>query len=172
MRFAIRLVALAFLSACGDSIVGPNTDVGLAVWAEVSPSTASISDTAAALRIRVYVSNTSFKEIRVRSGGPPYGFTNDPARSQGLWGSTRIANDSDPLHAGPSVDWWGDSVYVFPPRYREYNEGYGRSKSGERLAGRWYQDDIGSAAGLTRARDGARTSCSLPDKQGFVSFWS
>ena len=122
MRFAIRLVALAFLSACSDSIVGPNTDVGLAVWAEVSPSTASITDTAAALRIRVYVSNSSFKEIRVRSGGPPYGFTNDPARSQGLWGSTRIANDSDPLHAGPSVDWWGDSVYVFPPRYREYNE--------------------------------------------------
>jgi hypothetical protein len=122
MRFAIRSVALAFLGACSDSIVAPNTDIGLSVWAEVSPSTASVSDTAAALRIRLYVSNTSFKEIRVRSGGPPYGFTNDPAMSQGLWGSVRIASDSDALNAGPSVDWWGDSVYVFPPLDREYNE--------------------------------------------------
>ena len=121
MRTGLLFVLLLCL-ACSDSMVGPNTDVGLSVWAEVSPTTASISDTAATLRIRVYVSNESFKEIRVVSGGPPYVFTPDPNSSKGLWGSMRIANDVDPLNAGPSVDWWGDTVYVFRPRYSEYND--------------------------------------------------
>ena len=38
------------------------------------------------------------------------------------WGSLRIAKGSDQLHAGPAVDWWGDSVYVLPAHYTEYNE--------------------------------------------------
>jgi hypothetical protein len=122
MRSALRLVALGLLCACADNIVGPNTDVGLSVWAEVAPSSLSVSDTAGALRIRVFVGNRTIREIRVISGGPPYVFTDDPAMSKGLWGSIRIANDSDPLHAGPSMDLWGDSLYVFPPLYRVYDE--------------------------------------------------
>jgi hypothetical protein len=122
MRLTLPISALVCLAACSDNIIGPNTDVGLSVWAEVSPTSVSIRDSTAVLRIRVYVSNTSIVEIRVVSGGPPYRFTADPDRSQGLWGSYRIANDVDPLNAGPSVDWWGDSVYVFTARHTDYNE--------------------------------------------------
>ena len=75
----------------------------------------------AAIRIRVYVANPSNREIRV-SGGPPFSFTSDPAESKGIWGSFRIANSMSPLNAGPNTDWWGQPVYVFPPRRAEYNE--------------------------------------------------
>jgi hypothetical protein len=122
MRPTLLLSALVCLCSCSDSIIGPNTDVGLSVWAEVSPTSVSIRDSTTVLRMRVYVGNASYHEIQVVSGGPPYRFTGDPNRSQGLWGSLRIATDADPLNAGPNTDWWGDSVYVFAPRHAEYNE--------------------------------------------------
>jgi len=123
MRFAY-LLAVGFLCSCSDSIIGPNTDVGLSVWTEVSPRILSIRDTTTVLHMRVIVGNKTNHEIRVVSGGPPYVFTfgNEPLPHSGLWGSLRIASETDPLNAGPSVDWWGDSVYVFPAHHVEYNE--------------------------------------------------
>jgi hypothetical protein len=124
MRFALLFSALVCLSSCGDGIIAPNTDVGLSVWTEVSPRVLSIGDTTTILHIRVFVGNKTDREIRVVSGGPPYRFTfgNEPLPHSGLWGSLRIARGADLLNAGPSVDWWGDSVYVFPAHYAEYNE--------------------------------------------------
>ena len=124
MRFLLLLSALAFLSSCGDSIIGPNTDVGLSVWTQVSPPILSIRDTTTVLHMRVFVGNKTDHEIRVVSGGPPYVFTfgGEPIQHSGLWGSLRIAGDSSSLNAGPGTDWWGDSVYVFPAHHAEYNE--------------------------------------------------
>ncbi|HUR00719.1 MAG TPA: hypothetical protein VM166_14810 [Gemmatimonadaceae bacterium] len=124
MRFLFLLATVAVLLSCGDSIVGPNTDVGLSVWTEVSPPILSIRDTTTALHIRVLVGNKTDHEIRVVSGGPPYVFTfgSEPLPHSGLWGSLRIATDSSALNAGPGVDWWGDSVYVFRAHHVAYNE--------------------------------------------------
>jgi hypothetical protein len=124
MRFALPLSAIVCLCSCGDSIIGPNTDVGLSVWTEVSPTFLSIRDTTTVLHMRVFVGNKTNHEIRVVSGGPPYVFTfgNEPLPHSGLWGSLRIARGADLLNAGPGVDWWGDSVYVFPAHHAEYNE--------------------------------------------------
>ena len=124
MRSVFLVSALLFLSSCTDNIIGPNTDVGLSVWSEASPNLISIRDTTTVLHLRVFVGNTTDHEIRVVSGGPPYVFTfgNTPVPHSGLWGSLRIARGADSLTAGPSVDWWGDSVYVFPARQTTYNE--------------------------------------------------
>ena len=123
MRSVFLLSALVFLSSCGDNIIGPNTDVELSVWTEVSPNLVKISDTTTVLHMRVFVGNTTHHEIRVVSGGPPYVFAfGEPVPHSGLWGSLRIARGSDSLHAGPGIDWWGDSVYVFPARKATYNE--------------------------------------------------
>jgi hypothetical protein len=122
MRLSQALLLTAALTACSDGILAPNTDVGLSVWAEVSPASLSIRDTLTPLRIRVYVANKSNHAISVVGGGPPYVFTNDPTASHGLWGSYRIANSADPLHAGPSVDWFGQPVYTFSARNAVYNE--------------------------------------------------
>jgi hypothetical protein len=105
-----------------ESPVAPNTAIGLRVWADVAPSTVSIGDGTATLRIRVYVENPSGHTLRVRSGGPPYTFTSDPAKSRGLEQSFRIASATDSLNAGPAMDYWGDSVYAFPPHATRYSE--------------------------------------------------
>jgi len=124
MRFALLASALLCLCSCGDSIIGPNTDVGLSVWTEVSPNVLSLRDTNRVIHMRVFVGNKTNHEIRVVSGGPPYVFTfgNAPLPHSGLWGSLRIARDTNSFRAGPGTDWWGDSVYVFPARHSEYNE--------------------------------------------------
>jgi hypothetical protein len=133
----VWLLALG-LAACRDAPLAPatpNTDLGLRVWAEVSPARVSVRDTARVLRIRVYVTNPRGDSVRVVSGGPPYVFTPDPSRSVGLWGSVRIGSAASPLNAGPNVDWWGDSVYVLPPRATMYDE-Y-RVRLGDWRAGGW-----------------------------------
>jgi hypothetical protein len=120
MRVLI-IATFAFVLGCSD-VIGPNTDVGLSVWADISPTFLSIRDTTTSIRIRAYVSNTTDHEIRVVSGGPPYVFTADPARNLGTWGSFRITNNDSLINWGPGSDWWGDSVYVFQAHYTEYNE--------------------------------------------------
>jgi hypothetical protein len=124
MRFALLVSTLLCLCSCGDDIIAPNTDVGLSVWTQVSPSVLSIRDTNTVIHMRVFVANKTNHEIRVVSGGPPYVFTfgNEPLPHSGLWGSLRIARDTNSFHAGPGTDWWGDSVYVFPAHHAEYNE--------------------------------------------------
>lgn len=121
---ALLLPAIALLCACGDSIIGPNTDVGLSVWAEVSPPIISIRDTNTVLHMRVVVANKSDREIRVESGGPPYVFTfgSEPVPHSGLWGSLRIGSETNPLNAGPGIDWWGQPVYVFKPHEVQWDE--------------------------------------------------
>ena len=123
MRYALVL-PLALLCACGDPIVGPNTDVGLSVWGEVSPPIISIRDTTTVLHMRLVVANTTNREISVVSGGPPYVFTfgSEPVANSGLYGSLRIAKGSDQLNAGPGIDWWGNPVYVFPANHAQADE--------------------------------------------------
>lgn len=122
---ATLLLACTLLAAC-DSPTGPlarpNTDVGLAVWADVQPALVSIRDPSAAIRIRIFARNPSGDTLRIRSGGPPYVFTSDPTKSRGLEESFRIAKGTDSLHAGPSIDYWGNSEYVFAPRKTEHTE--------------------------------------------------
>jgi hypothetical protein len=87
-----------------------NTDLGLHVGAQVSPRQISLADSAAALWIRVLVSNPSDRPIILETGGPPFSITGDPSESRGLSASLRIASALEPLNAGPGTDWWGGSV--------------------------------------------------------------
>jgi hypothetical protein len=104
----LRLVAIVLL--CGCSMEPSNTDLGLHVGAEVVPRQVSLSDSAAALSLRVLVSNPSDRPILVQTGGPPFDITGDPSDSHGLSASLRVASALDPLNAGPGTDWWGGSV--------------------------------------------------------------
>ena len=124
MRHRFWIATLLSLCACGAEIIAPNTDVGLSVWTEVSPGFVSVRDTTTVLHMRVFVANKTSHEIRVVSGGPPYVFTfgSEPLPHSGLWGSLRIARGTELFNAGPGVDWWGDSVYVFPANYATYDE--------------------------------------------------
>src|SRR4051812_6335047 len=103
----LALVTLLALGACFDRISAPNTDVGLSVWAGVAPARLRVRDSLVPIHFRVYIANPSSEEIRVVSGGPPYVFTRDPARSKGLIGGFRIARDTNQFNAGPNTDWWG-----------------------------------------------------------------
>lgn len=114
--------ACAVLSCESPVAPQPNTSLGLRVWATVAPTRLSTRDSTASFRIRVYVANPTGDTLRVKSGGPPYTFTPDPAQSRGLKQSFRIASATEPLNAGPNTDYWGDSVYVFPPHQVEYTE--------------------------------------------------
>jgi len=120
-RMSLALASLA-LTACFDRISAPNTDVGLSVWATVAPARLSVRDTMIPIHIRVHIGNPSSEEIRVVSGGPPYVFTPDPARSKGLIGGFRIARDTNQFNAGPNTDWWGQPEYVYAPRSVQYSE--------------------------------------------------
>lgn len=70
----------------------------------------------------MYVENPAAESLRITSGGPPYVFTVDPARSQGLEESFRIASTVDSLQAGPGTDYWGHPVYIFAPHDVEFTE--------------------------------------------------
>ena len=121
-RLMSAIVLAMAATGCTDAFApAPNTDVGLYVWAEVTPATLSIRDSTTEIHVRIYVRNPSGSEIRVVSGGPPYTFTTDPARSRGLWGSFRVACAEAPLNCGPNTDFFGDSVYVFPPHQTDFS---------------------------------------------------
>ena len=121
--YIAALIACSIAASCeSPAAPTPNTDIGLRVWADVTPARLSVSDSAALLRVRIYVQNPRADTLRLVSGGPPYVFTNDPTDSRGLEQSFRIANAEDPLWAGPGTDYWGDSVYTFAPRATHYTE--------------------------------------------------
>jgi len=117
-------IALVCMATSCDSLMAPqpNTSSGLRVWAEVLPAHLSIADTTARIRLRIYVENPSGESISIASGGPPYVFASDPARSQGLEESFRIASATSPLNAGPNTDYWGQPAYTFAPHETEYTE--------------------------------------------------
>lgn len=119
--FVLTAISLALVASCSDLPSAPNTDLGLVVWTQVSPTTVSASDFGATLHLRVYARNPSSHIITV-PGGPPYVFSTDPANSENIWGSLRIANSTSALNAGPNVDWWGQHEYVFPPRQTQHRE--------------------------------------------------
>jgi hypothetical protein len=122
-RVAFALAIASASSSCDSPIAPePNTSIGLRVWAEVIPTTLSISDTAARIRVRVYAQNPTSDSLSIISGGPPYIFTSDPTRSQGLEQGFRIASATDSLNAGPYRDYWGQPVYKFGPREGTYTE--------------------------------------------------
>lgn len=104
---------------CSDS-TGPN-DSRLRIWAVVKPTVASISDTSVALTIQIHAFNPHFVTVRLK-GGPPYVFTSDPTKSQGLEEEFVIGNDANPSNAGPNTAYFGQHEYVFPPFYGEYTE--------------------------------------------------
>lgn len=114
------LAALVGGTSCSDWMTTPNTDVGIVVWVDVTPAAIRLTDTSEIV-VRLRMLNPGDEEIRVRSGGPPYRLTPDPAQSRGLWGSIRFASESSPFNAGPGADYWGDSVYVFGPRAYGHN---------------------------------------------------
>ena len=113
------LFAAATALACVH-IIDPreaaNTDVGLQVWAQVSPLTLSIRDTVTRLRIRVSAKNPGRDTIRVNNGGLPCSATPDPVDGRGLQHSMRIADANEDLNAGPPGDVCGTTLLLFPPR--------------------------------------------------------
>lgn len=122
LRFLILSAIATLVSACGENPLQPNTDIGLRVWATVSPSSVSLRDATDSLRIRVYVANPADREITVITGGPPYVNTSNPANSKGLWGSFRIMDPGGFMRGGPAADWFGQPRYVFEPKRSEYGE--------------------------------------------------
>jgi hypothetical protein len=121
IRWASVMIASVVAAGCSE-LVAPNTDLGLSVWADVSPAVVHLSDTAATVRIRVYAANFSRTPIRIPSGGPPYVAAADPTRGRGFAESYRVAHGHDSLTAGPAKNWGRDTVYVFGGRAREYVE--------------------------------------------------
>jgi hypothetical protein len=143
-RVVCGLVALLSVYGCGE-VLAPNTEHGLRVWAEVSPAVVRASDSAAVLRIRVYTANPSGRELRIRSGGPPYVFAGDPAQTRGLAQGYRLARGDNQFTAGPTTDWGWDTVYVFRPRASEYAEATIRLRD-------WHRDGTPPDTGRYRVR--------------------
>ena len=112
------LAAAAFV-ACVDFLdprEAANTDLGLQVWAQVSPIELSVRDTVTRVRIRVSAKNPGRDTITVNNGGPPCSMPLDPAAGRNLMHSMRIADDNSDLDAGPRADLCGQTLLTFPPR--------------------------------------------------------
>ena len=121
-RVAACLVAFLAVAASCNEALAPNTSIGIRVWAEASPAVVHLSDTAAAVHIRIFAENPTGAVIRLRSGGPPYVSTLDPSRGRGFAEEYRLALGDNAFNAGPVTDWGWDTVYVFSPHSREYAE--------------------------------------------------
>ena len=158
MRRATVLLAAGVVAGC-DGLAPPNTDLELRVEATVSPLRIRLRDSAAALHIRVTVTNPTGEDIIVTTGGPPYRITTDPLESSGLGPSIRIASTTEPLNGGPSVDWWGspvDTIRAGRGIYAEHDvtlEAWRRGgwvvESGEYRVRGYYNGREGVSAGFT-----------------------
>jgi hypothetical protein len=122
IRWTSAIVAVSLVGVACSELVAPNTDLGLSVWADVSPAVVHLSDTATMVRVRVYAANFGSTALRIQSGGPPYVAAVDPTRGKGFAEQYRVAHGSDSLTAGPTKDWGWDTVYVFRRGSREYVE--------------------------------------------------
>ncbi len=110
---------IAVLGACVhliDPRQAANTDIGLQVWAQVTPTSFSVSDTVSRIRIRVSVKNPGQDTVRVDNGGPACDQRPDPVDGRGLLHSMRIGDDTRDLNAGPGADICGTTLLVFPPK--------------------------------------------------------
>jgi hypothetical protein len=110
---------VAGLSACVrllDPRLASNTDVGLQVWAQVTPSSFSIQDTVSRIRIRISAKNPGQDTITVENGGPACDQQPDPVDGRGLLFSMRIADNATGNNAGPSADLCGTTILTFPPK--------------------------------------------------------
>lgn len=113
------MVGLPALGACVhliDPRQAANTDIGLQVWAQVTPTVFSISDTVSRIRIRINAQNPGQDTVVVENGGPTCDQRLDPVDGRGLLHSMRIADDTRALNAGPGADICGTTLLIFPPR--------------------------------------------------------
>lgn len=138
------LVACLMAFGCRNALE-PNTELGLRVWVEVRPGIMSLSDSLAAVRIRVCAQNPSAREVRIVSGGPPYVMAGDPANGRGFAHAYRLAHGDNLFTAGPTVDWGWDSVYVFAPRS-------GTCAETEQRLREWRRDGTPADTGVYRVR--------------------
>lgn len=116
---AATVIAAAASVACVrflDPRQAANTDIGLQVWAQVTPIELSVRDTVTRVRVRVVAKNPGRDTIIVNNGGPPCTTPIDPAEGRYLMHSMRIADDNSDLDAGPHGDQCGQSLLTFPPR--------------------------------------------------------
>ena len=116
---ASATLAAALALACVhliDPRQAANTDIGLQVWAQVTPIEISLSDTVTSIRVRVHAKNPGRDTITVNNGGPPCDMTLDPVEGRYLMHSYRIASDLSELDAGPHGDFCGQTLLKFPPR--------------------------------------------------------
>ena len=111
--------ACAVLTACVhliDPREAANTDIGLQVWAQVTPTEFSVSDTISRIRIRINAKNPGQDTIDVDNGGPTCDVQPDPATGRGLLQSMRIADDTHQMDAGPGADICGTTTLRFVPK--------------------------------------------------------
>src|SRR5689334_17038106 len=104
---------VASLVACVhliDPRTASNTDIGLQVFAQVTPTTLSVEDTVTRLRIRISAKNPGQDTIVVDNGGPTCDVRPDPVDGSGLLQSMRIADDTHQMGAGPGGDLCGNSI--------------------------------------------------------------
>jgi hypothetical protein len=119
VRWAGVAAGVAALSACVhliDPRGAANTDIGLLVWAQVSPVTLSVSDTVTRIRVRINAKNPGQDTIRVDNGGPACDQQPDPVDGRGLLHSMRIGDDDHALDAGPGGDICGTTILTFVPK--------------------------------------------------------
>ena len=91
------------------------TDAGLdaiEVRVSVTPEQYALSQGPVWLKVRVTATNTTGDYINVRVGGPPFALGGTPTPGSGVGFSVRV-DDSTGAPAGPSVDTWGQPVFVF-----------------------------------------------------------
>ena len=116
MRRATRGVAQAgLMGALVAGCVTLPTDAGLdaiEVRVSVTPAQYARSQGPVWLKVRVTATNTTGDYINVRVGGPPYAIGGTPTPGTGVGFSVRV-DDSTGAPAGPSVDTWGQPVFVF-----------------------------------------------------------
>lgn len=116
---AATSLAAALAVACVhliDPRESANTDIGLQVWAQVTPLEISLTDTVTSVRVRINAKNPGRDTIRVNNGGPPCAMPLDPAQGRYLLHSYRVADDQSELDAGPRGDFCGQTLLIFPPR--------------------------------------------------------
>jgi hypothetical protein len=119
-RFAVAILVIApGLLSCVhliDPRQAANTDIGLQVWAQVTPTEFSVSDTTSRIRIRINAKNPGQDTIVVDNGGPTCDVQPDPSAGRGLLQSMRIADDTHQLTAGPGADLCGTTTLIFTPK--------------------------------------------------------